>query len=403
MADTPPSDPLYARCPNCLGGQTRTFYSVERIPVHSVLLMDTREEAVNYPRGDLRLAFCRQCGFIFNDLFEPAVHEYSPRYEETQHFSGRFRQFASELCRHLIDEYGIAGKTVIDIGCGKGEFLALLCELGENRGIGIDPSCIPERLPAEHAARVRLVREFYSERHAELAADLLCCRHTLEHIADVDEFLRIVRASVEGRPRTQVFFEVPDVQIVLDECRFWDVYYEHCSYFAACSLEALFRRHRFEILETRCDYDDQYLWLMARPIAGTSPASSAELNAERAVQELSSSVDHFQRESRRQIDQWRERIIRLSAEGKRPVVWGAGSKCVAFLTTLGVDREIAYAVDINPHKQGRYLPGTGHLVVGPEYLTGDPPGAVIVMNSIYCDEIARTLAELSISAELIPT
>ena len=92
----------------------------------------------------------------------------------------------------------------------------------------------------------------------------------------------------------------------------------------------------------------------------------------------------------------------MANEGRRPVIWGAGSKCVALMTTLGLGDEIEYVVDVNPFKQGKYLPGTGHQVVSPEFLQHYRPGAVLVMNSIYLDEIRQTLQSLGIDAMLIP-
>jgi hypothetical protein len=94
------------------------------------------------------------------------------------------------------------------------------------------------------------------------------------------------------------------------------------------------------------------------------------------------------------FDQWK-------TQAKRVVIWGAGSKGVAFLTTLGVDYGLAYAVDINPHKNGFFMPGTGHEVVLPTFLRENCPDVVVVMNEIYEDEIRRELAEMGLAPELV--
>ena len=83
------------------------------------------------------------------------------------------------------------------------------------------------------------------------------------------------------------------------------------------------------------------------------------------------------------------------------MIWGAGSKGVAFLTTLGVGDGLAYAVDINPHKHGFFMPGTGHEVVSPAYLREGLPDVVVVMNEIYEVEIRRKLAEMGLAPELL--
>ena len=107
-------------------------------------------------------------------------------------------------------------------------------------------------------------------------ADYVCCRHTLEHIHDVLDFMRLVRTAIGDRPDVPVFFELPDLERVLVERAFWDIYYEHCSYFTLGSLARLFRRTGFEVTELWKAYDGQYLMIEARPVAGPTTAALAQ-------------------------------------------------------------------------------------------------------------------------------
>jgi hypothetical protein len=112
-------------------------------------------------------------------------------------------------------------------------------------------------------------------------------------------------------------------------------------------------------------------------------------------------VRAFRRRFARIRRNWIARLEQERAAGRRVVVWGAGSKGVSFLTTLGVDREIEYAVDINPHKQGKFMAATGQRVVGPEFLREYGPDLVIAMNPIYLGEIGETLSAMGLQAELV--
>ena len=85
--------------------------------------MRTRDEAVSFPRGSLRLAFCGACGFITNTAFDPAPQDYADSYEETQGFSPTFNDFANDLAKRWVERHDLDGKQVLEIGCGKGEFL----------------------------------------------------------------------------------------------------------------------------------------------------------------------------------------------------------------------------------------------------------------------------------------
>jgi hypothetical protein len=97
-----------------------------------------------------------------------------------------------------------------------------------------------------------------------------------------------------------------------------------------------------------------------------------------------------------QLARWRERLGGV----RNAVIWGAGSKGVAFLTTLGADAEIDLAVDVNPHKQDKYLAGSGVEVVAPTRLREYRPELVVAMNPVYLDEIGATLSELGVDAQL---
>ena len=193
-------------CPNCAANSLAIFYAVDNIPAHSCLLMPTREKALLYPTRNLKLGFCPNCGFVCNTAFDPTIHEYSTEYEETQAFSPTFNKFETWLAQKLIDTYDIRNKTVLEIGCGKGSFLVQMCELGNNRGIGIDPAAIPERLTADQARKVQFIQDFYSTDYSHLTAEMICCRHTLEHIDQTQQFMQELRDTIGDNTDTLVFF-----------------------------------------------------------------------------------------------------------------------------------------------------------------------------------------------------
>jgi len=385
-------------CPCCNSRATDVFYTIENIPVHSCLLMSNRKDALGYPRGDLRMGFCRGCGFIYNTAFDPGVHDYCDRYEETQEFSACFNTFAKSLAQKLIDQYDLRDKKILEIGCGKGQFLTLLCQLGHNQGTGIDPSYIPERRVSDTNKRIKFIKDFYSEKYCDIEADFICCRHTLEHIGPTGKFLQMLRKAVGDRKDTVIFFEVPDILRVLREGAFWDIYYEHCSYFSLGSLSRLFEAAGFEIVQLELDYDDQYILLAARPIekTGNTIAKSAD-----DLDGPAKAVNSFAEICSYQIKNWQNCIEDIISRGRRIVLWGSGSKAVGFLTTIGLSNQIEYVVDINPHKHGKFLPGCGRQIVSPEFLTDYMPDYVIAMNPIYCAEIQNDLDRLGVKAELL--
>lgn len=387
-----------AICPACETPGLDIFFAETGIPTNSCLLLDTKAEAESFPVGDLTLGFCPRCGFLTNTVFEEA--EYSQRYEETQGFSQVFVDWAKGLAQRWVEEHDLVGKKVVEIGCGKGEFLVWMVEAGAAEGIGIDPGVHPERIDSAVADKLTWIADFYTEQYGSLDADAVVCRHTLEHISPVADFMRTVRRAIGDRHETIVLFELPDVRRVLEEVAFWDVYHEHCSYFSLGSLARLFRATGFEVQKLETEYDDQYLLIEATPIPlgpnGEIVAGTADpLEMEHDLDVLARGVDKYHTEFAALTSSWQEKLSHAS----RPVIWGAGSKGVSFLTKLGAD--ITYAVDINPFKTGKFMAGTGHEIVAPEFLTDYQPDLIIAMNSIYLEEIQADLDRLGVTADLI--
>ncbi len=383
-------------CQSCEKPEARVFLELGEVPTNSMVLLDTKEKAVSYPKGKLTLAFCESCGFIFNPDFDPALVDYSQSYESSQAFSPRFNEFAERLAKGLADEYDLADKTCVEIGCGGGDFLQQVELQGIKAGIGVDPAADPDHRVENSTTNLSFIREFFAEEHGNLNPDFLCCRHTLEHVPDPAAFVRTVRRSLGEESSVPVFFEVPDTLRVLKEAAFWDVYYEHCSYFTPESMAALFEQEGFTGVRTELDFDDQYLLLHCKPARSTSHADSSKSY----VRDLSEDVEAFSEKYRAHIAGWSKFLADANDAGKRVVVWGGGSKGVAFVNSVPGGDLIDFIVDINPAKQSKFAAGTGHRIVGPDELRTAAPDVVLVMNPIYVDEISETLLGMGIHAEV---
>ena len=384
---------LRRRCPSCDGPAGDVFYEVDGAPVHDVRLHFDRAEALASPTGAIRLVTCQRCGFIWNAAFDLGLLDYGVAYESTQAFSPTFNRFHQALAEDLIRRFDLSGKTVLEIGCGQGEFLELLCRLGGNRGVGFDPAY---EGPAERDG-LTFVRDYYSEAHAGRSADFVCCKMTLEHIPDAGRFVGAVRRAIGDSRDTVVFFQIPDVKRILAERAFWDIYFEHCCYFSAGSLARLFRASGFEVIDLWRGYDDQYLMIEARPGVG----AWASLPIEESIADLLTEISTFSHRVEADKNRWRRWLDRTKASGERVVLWGGGSKAVAFLTTLGVRDDVRFAVDVNPRKTGSFLAGCGQEVVEPSFLSLYGPDLVIVMNPIYRQEITVTLARMSLAPAIV--
>lgn len=384
-------------CPVCASSAISVFLQIPRAPVFCNQLCHSRAAAIAAPVAEIRLGFCTDCGHVHNVAFDPALLDYSPEYENCLHCSPRFQDYASDLAEQLRTRYSLQGKTIVEIGCGRGDFLKALCRAGSNRGFGFDPGYPEEPGKADPETGVVIFRQAYSDAPAMPAPDLVSCRQCLEHIASPKDFLRQLRATSCRREGTAVFFEVPNALFIFRHGSIWDIIYEHCGYFCPSSLSRVFEAADFSVVEVAETFEGQFLTLHAVTGGVTDPRHSPW----RSLTGLQNDIQRFSELFHRKTEDWRARLQTLSQCGQRVVVWGAGSKGNMFLNLLHPQEVIEYIVDINPRKQGKFVVGTGQEIVAPEFLRRYRPDVIVVMNPVYTREIDHLTQALGLDVEFL--
>lgn len=392
----PDHDGAASPCPVCGCGQVESFFEIPQFPTLSNVLLNTPKAAREWPEGCIRLGFCAGCGWIGNTAFDPSLLLYSNDYENSLHYSAVFQNYAERLARHLLRRFDLKGKDVIEIGCGQGDFLHMLCGLGRNRGVGFDPSFAPERARANGHQDVRIFREYYSASQSGYRCDFFCCRHVLEHIADPASFLKEIRKALDDSRQVKLYFEVPNALFTLRGMGIWDLIYEHCSYFTRPTLRRLFASSGFRVLHMRERFGRQFLSLEAS--LGPTAKRSFAVNRQVQLGQLASDVRQFARAYRSKLEKHRQFLRAAKHAGNKVALWGAGAKAVNFLNVFRLEQAVEFVIDLNRFKQGKFIPGTAQQIVAPEFLTRYRPNVVVVMNPIYRREIAARLIALGLGA-----
>jgi SAM-dependent methyltransferase len=297
----------------------------------------------------------------------------------------------SDLADRLIRRPGAGPRRIVEIGCGKGGFLRMLVERDpRSAGLGLDPSYVGPDTDLD--GRLRFERRFYDSSCGALGADVIVCRHVIEHIPDPVALLRMVRQTLPSGAR--VFFETPCVEWILANQVVWDFFYEHCSYFSAGALRRAFESAGFAVDEIAHVFGGQYLWAEAHP-ATTAPSSAA------GDVRVARSATAFAAHEARLIGDLRSQLEDLRRRG--PVaIWGAAAKGVTLASLIDPDcRLIACVVDLNRNKQGRYLPGTGHPIVAPADLERFGVRSAVLTNPNYLTENSHVLRKIGLDVELV--
>ena len=381
-------------CLACGATEIERFLYLPEVPVLCNVLLPTAEEAMAAPRGELDLGICRACGHVFNLAFDPELMRYAEGYENSLHHSPRFQTYAEELAAGLRDRHRLTDSHVVEIACGQGDFLKLVCSEPGCTGTGFDPSFRGE--PSGDG--ITIEPEYFGARPLDRTVDLICCRHALEHIDEPVGFLEMTRKTVPAGSRPAVFFEVPNSLYSLRDGGVWDFIYEHVSYFCGRSLSACFARAGYTVRRTRETFAGQFLCLEAD--LEDADYAAPDLAPVPPTAELVGLAAGLGDQMAGLLDKWRGRFAEIDAAQGRVAVWGVGSKGVTFLNLMGDAGAVGIPVDINPQKHGLHVPGTGHRVIVPENLAGLGIRLVLVMNPVYTGEIEGMVRAQGIDAEV---
>lgn len=221
--------------------------------------------------------------------------------------------------------------------------------------------------------------------------NVVASRHTIEHVPDPAAFLSAIHEALGLGSRAWLFIETPCIAWIVRHRAMQDAFYEHCSIFTALALRFALETAGFCVDHVRHVFGGRYLWAVAQAIDAPGRRARPEIG-----------LDHTETSLADYIAMWRERVAEASANG--PVaVWGDGAKGVTFCHLIDTSAQtLGHAIDINPGKQGLFLPGTGIPVYSPAISAARKPRTVFVMNPNYLNEIASIAAMEGIDATLVP-
>jgi cyclopropane fatty-acyl-phospholipid synthase-like methyltransferase len=380
-------------CGVCGGSQHLTIETRDSVPIAQNLVFESRDEAVRCPAGSIEIIRCTNCGFVWNDKFDPGLLVYGTAYDNDQNFSARFRDHTAQIA-DLIVTAAAPGEPVrlVEVGCGQGAFLHVLARQFGSRlqsAIGFDPAWKGDAAILPAGADVRPEYFQAGSLDGAPAPNLVVSRHVIEHVPDTKAFLSAIRASVADG--TLVVIETPDVDWILRNGVFFDFYYEHCSLFTPNSLSRALENAGFQVSEVRNVFDDQYMVAVARASSAVPTAATGH-----------SFDDLGYREKRDRYLNALAELIDSKRERGAFALWGGASKGVTICLTLPEAAErIDCVVDINERKQGRFLPNSGMPVVGPAEAWERGVRSVLVVNPAYMTEIRTFCSQEGLAFDLV--
>lgn len=311
---------------------------------------------------------------VENAAFDDALIRYDEEYQNNQCVSASFEQHTKDVL-DILKATLPAGSVLVEVGCGKGEFLELVQADGYFEISGYDGAYEGDNPAVE--------RRFLAPSD-RIEADLVVLRHVLEHIQRPHEFLSLLQ-TVFGD--ADIYIEVPEFDWIREQQTFFDITYEHVNYFTTAALAKLFTApKRGGVL-----FGDQYQYVVGElggldlggyAAAYSNDASWSTLGFGELFPNLLSVIEELDGAS----------------SGRSIYVWGAATKGVMFCHHLRrlrreVFQRVRAAVDINPMKAGRYIPSSHLPILGVESFCRETGGddLIVIMNPNYQQEIVAEL------------
>jgi hypothetical protein len=350
-------------CPLCSDARSEALFELRNAPVLQNKLLPTIEAALAASRVDTTYHYCARCNFAFNLAFDGSALSYGSYYNK-QSESSTYRQYIEDLTHQLAVDCRLgAASTILEIGCGNGYFLSRLqAATGSSNVHGYDPS-----YRGEYGMDAHVQRRFFDSPDIGAGADFVVLRHCLEGLLQANPVMSLLRDAGEA---SRVYLEITDLDYILTERNPALLFNEYYRYFSVRAMDIFLRQVGFRVQRVYALFGGNNLGITAARAPKTTDLHGA-------YREL-------------------ESIVRRH---HKVVIWGISGRAISLLCQMSWDGSIvAHGVDIDPARQGRYIPVTGQRILSPAEAKAFDPDLVIVANEIYAPEIR---AALGVGAKLV--
>ena len=325
-------------------------------------------------------------------------------------YSTSWVEHARRFAVAAIERYRLdASSLIVEAASNDGYLLRHFVERGL-RVLGVEPAANVARVAIENGVP-SVVRFFGAETARELVrehgpAQLFCANNVLAHTPYLNDFVAGVREILappsdarEDDAGGVATFEFPHLERLVAENQFDTIYHEHFSYFSLAAVRRVFLAHGLEVFDVEelpTHGGSLRLHVGRQGTRAIEPRVIAVTDRERAAGiETLAYYRQFAERVRETKRKLLEYLIAAKRAGLSIVGYGAPAKGNTLLNYCGVRTDfLDYTVDLSPHKQGRYLPGTRIPIHPPEKIRQTRPDRVLILPWNLADEITRQMSDV---------
>jgi len=368
-------------------------------PSNAYVHADRLEQAEQWV--PLKVAVCQQCWLVQTEDYTSADSLFDAEYAYFSSFSSTWLAHAERYVAEMVERFGLsADSRVVEVAANDGYLLQYVAA----RGIpclGVEPTRSTAQAAREKGLQIRELffgRDTAAQLQSEgWGADLMAANNVLAHVPDINDFLGGFATLL--KPTGVATFEFPQLLTLMAGAQFDTLYHEHYSYLSLTAVQTLCERNGLEVFDvSQLPTHGGSLRVFVqrkdgqrRPVqAAVQQQLQAELAAGVKTAEYYASLAPAAESIKHQLLRF---LLQAKAEGKRVVGYGAAAKGNTLLNYAGVKADLlAWVADANPHKQGKFLPGSRIPIVAPERIAQEQPDYILVLPWNLLSEVTQQLS-----------
>jgi SAM-dependent methyltransferase len=350
------------------------------------------------PFFPLKALVCHECFLVQLEDYETPDAIFSD-YAYFSSYSSSWLEHSRRYVEQMLERLSLGpGSQVVELASNDGYLLQFFRERGVPV-LGVEPAANVAQVAVEKG--IPTVVEFFGRESArglaaERRADLLLGNNVLAHVPDLNDFVGGMKVLLaEGGTITMEF---PHLQRLIDEHQFDTIYHEHFSYLSFTTVQRVFAAHGLALfdVEELSTHGGSLRIYAAHEEEGRALSTAAAELLERERAAGLTTLEPYLRFAESVVQSKLDmlsKLIELKREGRTIVGYGAPAKGNTLLNYCGIRSElIEYTTDLNPHKQGHYLPGTRIPIRAPDAIRETRPEYVLILPWNLKDEIMEQLA-----------
>jgi SAM-dependent methyltransferase len=387
------------KCRHCNTDLEMSFIDLESAPPSNAYLtaQSLHEPEKWFP---LRVLVCTNCWLVQTEDLAQADELFAADYAYFSSYSTTWLAHAERYVSEMIERFDLnTASRVIEIAANDGYLLQYVLKQ-KIPCLGIEPTA--GTAAAARSKGISIIEDFFSTRLArELfaqskQADLVVANNVLAHVPDINDFVRGFELVL--KPQGVATFEFAYLPSLIAENQFDTIYHEHFSYLSLHVVQLIFSQYGLDVFDVKeLPTHGGSLRVFAQRISTGSQAISANVAAqlEKETKLGVTTKEYylgFQSRANKVKNDLLAFLIQAISNGKKVAAYGAAAKGNTLLNYAGVRKDlIPYVVDLNPNKQGKYLPGNRIPILAEKIISDDKPDYVVILPWNLRHEITKQL------------